>query len=365
MTNTERMKMKALSKKIDQHDLLSAISTDFHYPTIDHCGRVSWKPSRILSHAFISRFSIEEALCHSLKHSAGEAFLLDKTLTDTAIRKEFPVGKSFYAWAKLGYNVSPQNYEMAEHSSLLNDTASKLGLASHLFAQYDPLCIIHHSGLHLGELINACGRRVHEQLSKKSFKETAAQRKRELSSLMARTERYIDRLTTNHPCLVAFRFELCYTPEHAYAITLEETAAHLSAFIDAIHDDDSAVIRGFWWKRCYLPEYGFGHHFILFIDAGTQLDAFKHWHSTTCGKGFAVFLLPLPGNYRSWGSGQFSGSSQFSMEQVAHSLCLMLSSERYLRLARHHKHEHCGMGELPPIVQRDQVWAAAMTKPLI
>ncbi|WP_205230945.1 hypothetical protein [Azospira oryzae] len=355
--------MKPYEKQLAHDVLLQSIITDFHYPRTAPQGGLYWDRSWALSELLFNQLHIEGMLCDALKRSEGNVFVLDKTLESTVLQKTYRAGELFYAWVSQGIPLLPPNYELPEQSTLLSATARRLGFGMCLFSKADPLIILNNDGLRQGELINSFGRRVYEQMTKAGTKNSESVRKRSISTALKKTERYFDRLSHNHGEAVGcLRLELHHSPE----LRLEASTRQLNAFITTLQPHyGPEELFGYWWKRRYMPECGYGYHFILCfnprkVDWERLFTAISQkWNQATEGHGLSVYWSHSPENHRSWGSLSFSRLSHaHPLEPVMDSLRMMLMSERYLRLTPHHKYDHYGMGDLPTALTLDECWCA-------
>lgn len=356
--------MKPYEKQVAQDELLQSIVTDFHYPRTDLQGGFYWDPSWALHDFLFQQLRSEGMLCDALKQSEGNVFVLDKTLESTVLLRTYRAGELFYAWVNQGKPLLPPKYELPEQSALLSTTAHRLGFGNCLFSQANPLLILNHEGLRQGELINSFGRRVYEQMAKASFKNSESDRKRSISSALKKTERYFDRLSKNHgEAIGCLRLELHHSPELATRMSLGASAGQLNAFISALQPHyDSEELLGHWWKRRYLPECGYGYHFILcFNPRKVDWERFfavisQKWNEANEGQSLSIYWSHSPENHRSWGSLSFSRLSHaHPLEPVMDSLRMMFMSERYLRLTPDHKYDHHGMGDLPAALKAYEV----------
>lgn len=359
--------MRLIEKQLAKSALVESIICDFHYPVIDAAGRLFWKRSYVLPDSVFRQLMTSEVLCEALKKSQGETFLFDKTLERTTIRQRYPAGSLFYDWFEsASLSAPPPKYELSNDSLLLGGIAGRLGINIRHFMQFDPLSPVAGNALLQGELIDAFGRRVYEQMKKAGFKERSGQRNREIQSIISKTERYFGRLENNHPNLGIQRLELHYRSDQSIAdLSVIENTRHLEELIATLQEQDTTgVFVGYWWKRRYLPECGYGIHLILFHDAqrGDLTEVSRRtreiWQQVTHGFGTVFDLLPAPENHRSWGSGTVNSPyhSTSPLDEVATSVMRMMQSERYLQLSPHTKYVHCGMGELPPAAPRGNEW---------
>lgn len=353
--------MKSRSTEIAQCDIFTSIVTDFHYPTLATSGNIEWRLSSVIGcGSLVKKMIQDEALFDALKKSEGATFKLDKTILGTEICKEHLAGRLFYDWQLHQQTMPPAKYEFAAYSELMALVASRIGISWNLFHNQNPLQIISGDGLRQAELIESFGQRTYEGSKKSAFKTKVALRKRAVASAITKSERYFDRLSENYPLLGNFRFELQYRPEYCFGMPLEETAAHLETFLGMLNDDpDIGKLVGYWWQRRYVPECGYGYHFIQCFDAENAVTTkllqgvINTWSAATKGKGFLVILSPNDGNYRSWGSGAVSSFMSGSLDQVMPSIRLMLANQQYLQLMPNHKHEHHGKGDSPKAIMRE------------
>lgn len=362
--------MKMNDKDIAQQELFKSIIADFHCPEIDSNGNAYWVRDWLLTDNFFKKMVVEETLCNALKRSEGEIFQLDKNLHETVVRKEYPAAKLFYEWISFLFPLVPAKYELPEYSQVVASVANRIGITNALFEVHDPRVILTADGLRQGELVNSFGRRVYERLANKGYREFVKTQNCEMSSAVTKTERYFDRQSRNCRSLGILRMELHYrSGEQAVDMSFVRTAKHLDDFVDALNANDTTGGHlGYWWKRRYMQKCGYGHHFIRLFDASkTASWAVVHnmqetWTKVTQGQGVALEPTQSPDNHRSWGTGSVNnwlGASP--LEDVMKSVRMMLMSERYLRLPTHPQYKHYGMGDLPPVVQREDTWTSPPT----
>lgn len=362
--------MKSIEKYPTRDEIFNAIACDFAYPVLHSSGQLQWRASNILLDLIFQRLAADEALFDALKKSQGDTFLFDKTLAGTTIRRQYPAGQLFYNWLdKVFYGGAPAKYEMGNESELLAGFAGELGISLGRFMQRDPLAPVTGGTMLQGELIDAFGRRVYEATQRTGFKECSSRCKREIQSAISKTERYFGRLENNHPQLNIQRFELHYREDpNRGEISVIENAQHLDQLNATLQEQDKlGMLVGYWWKRRYLPECGYGIHLIQLIDVqrgnpkdhGARVQAI--WQHVTKGHGTVVELPYLPGNHRCWGANAISTphSSPSPLNEVMKSVRMMLDSERYLRLVTKTNHSHWGMGDLPPAAPHSSTWQDA------
>lgn len=355
--------MKPIDKQLTKEAIFQSIISDFTYPVIDPSGQVVWCKSNLPFEQIFERISADEALFDALKKSQGETFLFDKTLTAITIRQQYPAGRLFYDWLnKACFATTPLKYELSHDGQLLGGIARQLGISMGQFMQPDPASPVTSANLLQGELIDAFGRRVYEGMKRAGFKEIISLRNREIQSAISKSERYFGRLENNHSQLGIKRFELHYTGDPILAkLSVEENAQHFDDLISTLQDQDkSGAFVGYWWKRRYLPECGYGVHLIQFIDieqndqAKLSQNTREIWQKVTNGYGTVFELFQAPGNHRCWGANMINTPycSPSPLNEVMKSIRMMLDGERYLRLEQNSKRSHWGMGALPLPITR-------------
>ena len=362
--------MRTVDTKLTKDEIFKAIACDFTYPVLHPSGQLLWRASNIVLDLIFQRIEADEALFDALKKSQGDTFLLDKTLAGTTIRRQYPAGPLFYHWLdKVFCGGAPAKYEMSNESELLAGFAGELGISLGRFMQPDPLAPVTGGTLLQGELIDAFGRRVYEVAQRAGFKEYSSRCKREIQSAISKTERYFGRLENNHPQLNIQRFELHYREDaNRGEISVTANAQHLDQLNATLQEQDKqGMLVGYWWKRRYIPECGYGIHLIQLVDVqrghpkgiGARVRAI--WQHVTNGHGTVVELPYLPGNHRCWGANAINTrhSSPSPLNEAMKSVRMMLDSERYLRLVTKTNHSHWGMGDLPPAVPHSSTWQDA------
>jgi|GEM_PF-1863658 len=364
-------------EKPTTHDLIETILDQHSYPDPDATGHApNWRlSSDIEDERSIQCMELEELFVDCVAKSKELPFVFEKTLNGTTLKKENRLGKLFYELLSFHdetanpdgrnrHSRSPttfktskgweyKNYEVSENLQILHSVAAALDLGRANF-NYNPMSEMGDPGLLEGELINSFVTRLREATKQKSVITKLAERKKSASQCFTKTKRYLDRLFANCPDLFGVHMVLCYENiDVDHPLSLKESHGHLIKFLEILETgSDKESLVGWWWKREYMTELGYHHHLILFFDGNAMrydpnaIRRFyeEEWGSVTRNKGYSFKPLE-PDN------GQRSRETTHRLMPLVSMMQRMVLRDIFLKLKKHQKLDHLGMGKLPKSVE--------------
>lgn len=372
-------------------DVFQSIWFDYNYPEgLDDSGNTRWILSKdIQNEQFVAYMEDVEYFVDSVAKSAELPFIFDKNFAGTTLNKSNKLGELFYKLLddynknvldisrfksdseflntfRIPSGCKPCKYEVSENMEILSNVASDLNLNRATFTG-DPRSKMTDNGrftvdgLLEGELINSFIAYLGKTIRRKSFKTKLEERKKESSQNFNKTKRYIERLHTNHPSLHGVRMVICDHNQGDEDSTLQESDAHLMAFLEALKTDPTLGFPvGWWWKREYMSELGYFYYLIVFFEKQydkTEInDTYNyHWSSITKGQGKYFVPVVLHRDYERCAIRLARRRYIDNPESFLSSIQRMLMRDIFLRLEGHQKLDYCGMGELPKLAENDSL----------
>lgn len=356
--------MNKQTQKLTNLDSFRTIWRDYQYPIINlnNDGITTWMASQdIKDELSLTYFEAVEDLVDDASKLDGLPFVLERTLQCIKLKKENRLGAKFCNLSRHplytnGVYDKINGYEASENFKVYESIARDLNLNRVNFTG-DPRSEIC-PGVCEGELTNSLITRLQETTRRKSFKMKVDERKKESTQGFTKSKRYVERLYANSPCLYAVEMFVYYRSEHAKSITLEQSSNHIKKFWEPF-ETNSAIGSpvGWWWKREYMTETSYCYKLIHFFDLQKSpynplwLDAYgRHWASITNDEGAFVIPLVSRWDHPFSGPGSFHQDYRRSLDLLLSSIKLMLMRDIFLRLKRHKKISHFGMGELPKLL---------------
>lgn len=295
-----------------------------------------------------------EELAALIKRIDGPLFQIFKTSQGTFQGKHHEKASLFYRFAQSRILLSPA-LDPSESLHVLRSIWGEI-IPNHIPLTGNIAARVGGRDVWEGELINTYAARCRDILRGKRYRERLRERRQFVSSLIAKTKRYIERLAQVHCNAHVSRFDLGHQAGERQAHDLETADRLLREFIrELMGSSDTHAPLGYLFKREFVAEIGYRTHLILFSDLGstsptnTALRVEDLWKKAAGERASAFDYAQLDANYRSWGCGPLA----WSRPGLVEGLRRLLQRDLYLRLAPDERFVHFGLGELPK-APRDQ-----------
>lgn len=329
-------------------DAFSTLQSDFHFIEPDKFGN----PQLILSKDvrdtdFLLRLHLIERLVDGVVRSVRQGFDFDQTLTAMTPRNGYPLGKLLSDLMGAQREPIPPRYEISENAKAFAAMATEL---AGTFVSPPG-----QGSLEEDRLVKTVASRLRDLVSKDSFAENVAARKRQYVRRLRQSMQLFNRQVTMYPGLYALRLDFGYTPEAANQVTLEAVVKHRTKFFKALMLDPAlGSPTGYWLKTEYVTEIGYRHHVVILFDGDkTRCDQAlmqaigSRWLSITDGKGAFTNHVDQLHHHKGWGVGALGHPDDSRLENLLVSLQLMLFRDLFLRLEHGRAFRPLQMSKLP------------------
>lgn len=344
-------------RPLGRDDVMRVIYDACHYVVPGPLGQSQWLPTADIEMIGVqlARAKLEGEFVASVERSHGQVFEISKDLISISIRPSNSLGDLFYQILRIPKVPVPSKMELGTGPTLFREFESQLHIDQVRFSG-NPSNFIG-ADVREGEIINAFAHRLFQAKKRKAFRDRQAARKNGITTDVARTRRYIERIAANHATLFCYRIDF-WSQSGTKEVGLSQAHRHLQAFLEALATEDKLGLPvGYVWVRDFLTEIGYRHHLVLFFDeqrtencSGLEDSLYARWDSITKSKD-GHFRHSLSNECRQWGSGPL-----FDLQALVDSLSLMLMRNHYLRLIPGTSIKHFGMGEMPaPVAPKEVV----------